>query len=218
MSVDGEGSNDQKPQQQQQQQQLNAQDLNFSLNDILSHNHHDVNDSSFQSIVQTLSNTNEHITPSYAHLPAELQDLFSNETDDLLSTQDSHSDASLLHGDMAHMWQQQPFLNANNKPVSSSPVQQPPSSSTSSSSSTTLLDNITSKLPPERKDRFIQLFRELQSSNVSAENFLNQAKSLLGEQQYQQLEDLKNKPIQKRTLTSSQIRAEDAQRSMPGVK
>lgn len=101
------------------------------------------------------------------------------------------------------------------------------------------MDNITAQLPADKKDRFIELFRRLQKSLVSAEDFLLQAKSLLGQQQYQQLEDLKNKPSrfpqqqqqqqQKalpirpaddgriRTLTSSQIRAEDAQRSMPGI-
>ncbi|MBM6387886.1 MAG: hypothetical protein JSY10_28635 [Paenibacillus sp.] len=109
------------------------------------------------------------------------------------------------------------------------------------------MDNITAQLPAEKKDRFIQLFRRLQKSSVTAEDFLLQAKSLLGQQQYQQLEDLKNKPSQfpqqqqqhqqqqqqqqqqkalpirpaddgrKRMLTSSQIRAEDAQRSMPGI-
>lgn len=102
-------------------------------------------------------------------------------------------------------------------------------------SSTTLLDNITAQLPPERKEKFIQLFRELQSNSVSAAQFLSQAKSLLGQQQYQQLEDLKNKPTQlgqksasaspsgnddehrKRALSSQQLRQEDAQRSMPGI-
>jgi hypothetical protein len=100
-------------------------------------------------------------------------------------------------------------------------------------SSTTLLDNITAQLPPDRKGRFVQLFRELQTNSVSAAEFLTQAKTLLGSQQYQQLEDLKQKPGQspnsvpvnntindanrKRPLTSSQIRAEDAQRSMPGI-
>lgn len=216
---EGEGSNEQE----QQEQQHLVQDLNFSINDILSHNH-DVNDSSFQSIVQTLSNNNneQHITPSYAHLPAELQDLFSNETDDLLSPQGSNSDASILQADMS-MWNQQPYM--------SSPLNASPASNVSTppvASSTTLLDNITSQLPPERKERFIQLFRELQTNAVSAADFLLQAKSLLGQQQYQQLEDLKNKPSQlvqkpirpaaeKRILSSSQIRAEDAQRSMPGI-
>jgi hypothetical protein len=57
---------------------------------------------------------------------------------------------------------------------------------------------------------------------------LSQAKTLLGKQQYQQLEDLKNKPAslapkpdndisRKRPMSSSQIRAEDAQRSMTGL-
>lgn len=305
------GSNEQE----QQPQQHSVQELNFSLNDILSQDH-DVNDSSFQSIVQTLSNNNnstDHVTPSYAHLPAELQDLFSNETDDLLSPQGSHSDASMLQADM--MWQQPymssplstPSVSAPTPPiVSVTPTPPPPPvtpltsasatpatpvtaavtipavatppqpvsapttpaqatpptpaavpntvtsvstppattpttaavaspgvgvaspAASSVTSSTTLLDNITSQLPPERKDRFIQLFRELQTNAVSAADFLLQAKSLLGQQQYQQLEDLKNKPAQlvqkpirpvpeKRILSSSQIRAEDAQRSMHGI-
>lgn len=104
-----EENNDQQQQQKSQEQQL--QDLNFSINDILSHNH-DVDDSSFQSIVQTLSNnSNEQHTPSYAHLPAELQDLLSNEADDLLSPQGSNSDASLLTNDM-HLWNQQAFISS----------------------------------------------------------------------------------------------------------
>ncbi|GAN04832.1 hypothetical protein MAM1_0074d04297 [Mucor ambiguus] len=329
MSVDGEGTNEPNatpqhtpPQQQQQQQaQLVHQDLNFSINDILSNNH-DVNDSSFQSIVQTLSNNNndEHISPSYAHLPAELQDLFNtNETDDLLSVQGTNSDASILQGNMSTIWDrpsaspsfmqsspQQPMtptppvpVNTNNNNVSpimsstvatsvaavsapssssttttpstanntpviqpspntssntptiSQPIQPQPVSRQSSQpasqpqpqpqqpSSTTLLDNITAQLPPDRKEKFIQLFRELQTNTVNANQFLSKAKLLLGQQQYQQLEDLKNKPAsqkpatvaspspannshqedehRKRVLSSQQLRQEDAQRSMPGI-
>ncbi|KAL0074198.1 transcription initiation factor TFIID component TAF4 family-domain-containing protein, partial [Phycomyces blakesleeanus] len=73
------------------------------------------------------------------------------------------------------------------------PVQRnpnPPSAATS----TTLLDNITSQLPPDRKEKFIELFRELQNNAVTADQFLLQAKMLLDQQHYQQLEDLKNKP------------------------
>lgn len=143
MSVDGEGTNEpnstsqQTPpqqtsssqqQQQQQQAQLVHQNLNFSINDILSNNH-DVNDSSFQSIVQTLSNNNneEHIAPSYAHLPAELQDLFNtNETDDLLSVQGTNSDASILQGNMTNIWDRpatsQSFLQSSPQQQSSVPI------------------------------------------------------------------------------------------------
>ena len=147
MSVDGEGTNEpnstsqqappqqtssSQPQQQQQQQQQQAQlvhqGLNFSINDILSNNH-DVNDSSFQSIVQTLSNNNneEHIAPSYAHLPAELQDLFNtNETDDLLSVQGTNSDASILQGNMSNIWDRpatsQSFLQSSPQQQSSVPI------------------------------------------------------------------------------------------------
>lgn len=81
----------------------------------------------------------------------------------------------------------------------------------------TLLDNITSQLAPDKKEKFIQLFRQLQTHSVSPNDFLSKAKQLLGKQQYQQLEDLKNKPGDKRPLPSSQIRAEDAQRSMSGI-
>lgn len=155
MSVDGEGSNESKPQTQPtSSQHLSHQDLNFSLNDILSNNH-DVNDSSFQSIVQTLSNNNngEHITPSYEHLPAELQDLFNtNETDDLLSVQgNNHSDASsVLQGDMAHIWHRpdmqpsQPFISSPSVP----PVTpSPPISTASPSLSQTMVQQQT--IPPE---------------------------------------------------------------------
>lgn len=97
--------------------------------------------------------------------------------------------------------------------------------------STTLLENITSQLPPERKDQFFDLFRQLQvrqtrstffstmyssswwylqNNVITPEQFLAQARSLLGQQQYQQLEDLKNKPNQdnkaseKRPISSAQ--------------
>ncbi|KAI7881078.1 hypothetical protein K492DRAFT_187241 [Lichtheimia hyalospora FSU 10163] len=75
--------------------------------------------------------------------------------------------------------------------------------------STTLLENITSQLPPERKDQFFDLFRQLQNNAITPEQFLAQARSLLGQQQYQQLEDLKNKPNQdkaneKRPISSAQ--------------
>ncbi|KAI9278492.1 transcription initiation factor TFIID component TAF4 family-domain-containing protein [Phascolomyces articulosus] len=59
---------------------------------------------------------------------------------------------------------------------------------------TTLLENIISQLSPERKEEFMGLFRKLQTNSVSPEQFYIQAKSMLGQQQYQQLEDLKNKP------------------------
>jgi hypothetical protein len=59
----------------------------------------------------------------------------------------------------------------------------------------TLLDNITSQLTPDKKERFLQLFRDLQTSVISAAQFMSQAKTILGQQQYRQLEDLKSKPI-----------------------
>ncbi|KAI9473894.1 MAG: transcription initiation factor TFIID component TAF4 family-domain-containing protein, partial [Benjaminiella poitrasii] len=105
----------------------------------------------------------------------------------------------------------------------------------------TLLDNLTSQMPPERKEKFIDLFRQLQNDVVTANQFLSQARILLDQQQYQQLENLKNKPppprnvairppiqpqpimippqqnIIKQPMNSSQVRAEDAQRSMTGL-
>ncbi|KAI7907815.1 transcription initiation factor TFIID component TAF4 family-domain-containing protein [Cokeromyces recurvatus] len=293
MSTDGEGSkeNNSQIQQQtttqhtspaQQQQSIIHQELNFSINDIFNNNH-DVNDSSFQSIVQTLSNNNneEHITPSYAHLPAELQDLFNtNETDDLLSVQGNHTDASLLQGDIATIWNNrsnlstsQPFIQPNSNPIASSsslisssvtnspittpsiqatpvlqpsshpvtpaiqvqtpslqptPIMQPPPQQ-QTNSPTTLLDNIVAQLPLDRKEKFIQIFRQLQTSSITAAQFLTQAKSLLGQQQYQQLEDLKNKPApivqkpatddehRKRPIGNLQNNTEGTQQSIPGV-
>ncbi|KAI8975698.1 transcription initiation factor TFIID component TAF4 family-domain-containing protein [Mycotypha africana] len=115
MSANKDGSDSSKlssqqtpaPQIETQSTPIMAHDLNFNINDILSSNHEvNVNDSSFQSIVQTLSNSSAgNIQPSYAHLPAELRDLFSTtETDDLLSAQVNAEDASLLQGDMAALW------------------------------------------------------------------------------------------------------------------
>ncbi|KAI7891686.1 transcription initiation factor TFIID component TAF4 family-domain-containing protein [Mucor mucedo] len=60
--------------------------------------------------------------------------------------------------------------------------------------SMTLLDNLTAQLSPDRKDRFIELFRQLQNNDVTANQFLAQARMLLDQQQYQQLENLKSKP------------------------
>lgn len=157
MAVDGEESNDSKPQTQPtSSQQLTHQDLNFSLNDILSNNH-DVNDSSFQSIVQTLSNNNngEHITPSYEHLPAELQDLFNtNETDDLLSVQgNNHSDASsVLPADMAHIWQpSQPFIASPQTPDVPPITPSPPTTSSSPSLSQAMVQKQTIPSEPQQQ-------------------------------------------------------------------
>lgn len=41
----------------------------------------------------------------------------------------------------------------------------------------------------------MQLFRDLQTSTISAAEFMAQAKAILGQQQYQQLEDLKTRPM-----------------------
>ncbi|CEP11108.1 hypothetical protein [Parasitella parasitica] len=135
--------------------------------------------------------------------------------------------------------QQSPKAIAPQQPVQSQPTAttnstssaQPPPGATSM----TLLDNLTSQLSPDRKERFIELFRQLQGNAVTANQFLAQARMLLDQQQYQQLENLKSKPsaarnpamrqpIQpqqspniKQTLSSSQIRAEDTQRAMSGL-
>ena len=105
----------------------------------------------------------------------------------------------------------------------------------------TLLDNLTAQLSPDRKERFIELFRQLQGNAVTANQFLAQARMLLDQQQYQQLENLKSKPAVpnaaaaaaaagrnpairpqqppniKQTMSSSQKRAEDTQRAMSGL-
>ncbi|KAI8881373.1 hypothetical protein K501DRAFT_334726, partial [Backusella circina FSU 941] len=252
MSNEEKGTNE-----QQHQSHLVHQELNFSINDILNQNH-DENDSSFQSIVQTLSNNNgeDNTQSNYNNLPAELQQLFnSSSTEELLSPQNSNTDASMLQ-----MWNRQPdllgpqpsFMSSPQTATNSTPPSQqsqaqqsmspqqlsnqssPYSQSVSAAASspnqtpTTLLDNIISQLPEDKRETFIHLFRELQSNAVTADQFLSQAKTLLEEQQYQQLEDLKNKPTslvpkpdndisRKRPISSSQIRAEDAQRSMTGL-
>ncbi|PHZ11388.1 uncharacterized protein RHIMIDRAFT_238821 [Rhizopus microsporus ATCC 52813] len=243
------GHNGQQQQHHQQQpQNLGPEDLNFSINDILNGNSV-VNDSSFQTIVQTFSDTsnNQDMMPSFAHLPAELQDFFSSsETDDLLSTQNASIPHDLLfNADHTQPFVQQPLkiqtnptgspqsqqtaipraLPQQQQPHQQQPPQQQlathspqshvlppgpvpqvlaqpiqPSQSAAPSlpqqaSSTTLLDNITSQLPPDRKEKFMQLFRDLQTSTISAAEFMAQAKAILGQQQYQQLEDLKTKPM-----------------------
>ncbi|KAI8381433.1 transcription initiation factor TFIID component TAF4 family-domain-containing protein [Radiomyces spectabilis] len=124
-----------------------------------------------------------------------------------------------------------PFPTMSASPIASRPIIPTTSSKPQSTgaASMTLLDEITSQLSPERKEKFIALFRELQQNAVTADQFLSQAKMLLGQQQYQQLENLKNKPSpkptptysespeRKRNVSSSQLRAEDAQRAMPGL-
>jgi hypothetical protein len=128
MSSEGDKESSHQPTPPPTTQNLLSQNLSFSINDILSNNH-DVNDSSFQSIVQTLSNNNnnDNITPSYAHLPVELQDLFnSNETDDLLSEQGT-ADASMLGSDMwsgtpiSSQLSSQPFMSSPNIQLTPSP-------------------------------------------------------------------------------------------------
>ncbi|CDH52823.1 hypothetical protein RO3G_15633 [Lichtheimia corymbifera JMRC:FSU:9682] len=95
-------------------------------------------------------------------------------------------------------------------PITSTAGNSVPVQSQPATNSTTLLENITSQLPPERKDQFFDLFRQLQNNVITPEQFLAQARSLLGQQQYQQLEDLKNKPNQdnkaseKRPISSAQ--------------
>ncbi|KAI8641331.1 hypothetical protein BD408DRAFT_212067 [Parasitella parasitica] len=119
---------------------------------------------------------------------------------------------------------QQPLQPQPPTTTSSTTTAQPPSGATSM----TLLDNLTSQLSPDRKERFIELFRQLQGNAVTANEFLAQARMLLDEQQYQQLENLKSKPsaarnsairqpTQPQTMSSSQIRAEDTQRAMSGL-
>jgi hypothetical protein len=112
-------SNEEKgPNEQQHQSHILDQELNFSINDILSQNH-DENDSSFQSIVQTLSNNNgEDSTLSNCNnLPPVLQQFFdSSSTEELLSPQNSNTDASMLQ-----MWNRQSdLLGAQSSFLSSS--------------------------------------------------------------------------------------------------
>ncbi|CEJ05069.1 hypothetical protein RMCBS344292_19017 [Rhizopus microsporus] len=121
------GHNGQQQQQQQQQpQNLGPEDLNFSINDILNGNSV-VNDSSFQTIVQTFSDTsnNQDMMPSFAHLPAELQDFFSSsETDDLLSTQNASLPHDLLfNADHTQPFVQQPLKIQTNPTGSPQPQQ-----------------------------------------------------------------------------------------------
>ncbi|KAI9282297.1 transcription initiation factor TFIID component TAF4 family-domain-containing protein [Sporodiniella umbellata] len=149
---------------QQQQRNLIHEELNFSINDILNGSA-DINDSSFQSIVQTLSETNHDpsVTSSFANLPTELQDFFSaSDTDDLLSTQ--HNTHDLL-------FDPHPFIQPVRVNVPSSiPVLAPTQT----------------HIPATTQD--------LQASSISAAEFMTQSKSILGDHQYRLLEDLKSKP------------------------
>lgn len=175
-------------------QNLLPQNLSFSINDILSNNH-DVNDSSFQSIVQTLSNdnNNEHITPSYAHLPAELQDLFnSNETDDLLSEQGgSAADASILQGDM---WSQTPIdssLTHSFMPTStpSSNIQLTPSPTTTSANQTSSTHSISSSpstAPPLQTAPLLQQNTPIMAPSQQSTPIMQQSTPLLQQAPSQQ--------------------------------
>jgi hypothetical protein len=122
-------SNEEKgPNEQQHQSHILDQELNFSISDILSQNH-DENDSSFQSIVQTLSNNNgeDSALSNCSNLPPVLQQFFdSSSTEELLSPQNSNTDASMLQ-----MWNRQSdLLGAQSSFLSSS---QNSNNSTSSS-------------------------------------------------------------------------------------
>ncbi|GAB5589992.1 hypothetical protein Unana1_04892 [Umbelopsis nana] len=59
-----------------------------------------------------------------------------------------------------------------------------------------LLDDIKSRLTPERRVRWEELFERLKAGRMTAEDFLAESRTLLGNQQYQQLQDLKNRPVQ----------------------
>ncbi|KAG0766380.1 hypothetical protein G6F57_004084 [Rhizopus arrhizus] len=156
---------------QQQQQKLVPEDLDFSLNDILNGS---TENASFQSIVQGFPDTGHDpniAPPSFAHLPAELQDFFSaSETDDLLSNQ--HAD--ILFESQPPFIQQpaamrlQPNVISNNSP---------------------LIANLT---PPPPQSPIVN---QPPVSSSSQAQFMSQAKTILGQQQYRQLEDLKSKPI-----------------------
>ncbi|KAI7869026.1 transcription initiation factor TFIID component TAF4 family-domain-containing protein [Spinellus fusiger] len=274
---------------------LHVQDLNFNIQDILDHHGPLSNDQSFQSIVETINNHEGH-GQSYAHLPAELQHLFSsNATEDLLAPQSSSSDASMLsHHNVdaiVNMWnpkanekQNDPLdVHTQNTPpmhmnhATSTPTPPPPTPPTppppqATAAVTPTLPHHMPSIPPAPAPTHpsplpvsrLMSHPSAPSSHahmhpslaptpmpptaVSADQFLSQAKMLLGQQQYQQLEDLKNKPNaqpnqgprnnntlrndpmammqstmpldindRKRTMNSSQVRAEDAQRAMTGL-
>ncbi|CAO3702091.1 unnamed protein product [Rhizopus stolonifer] len=129
------------------------------------------------------TNNDPNITPSFANLPAELQDFFSaSDTDDLLSSQ--HSAHDLL-------FEPQPFIQPvrmNVPPPVLAPAQQNNTAQAITTSPITLLDNITSQLPLDKKEKFLQLFRDLQTSCISAAEFMIQSKTILGEHQFRQLE------------------------------
>ncbi|KAI9496379.1 transcription initiation factor TFIID component TAF4 family-domain-containing protein [Zychaea mexicana] len=275
---DGQQQQQQQQQQQapaqQQQQQQQHPDLNFSIQDILGD--HGANNASFP-IVQhnpTGNGGGSEDGSQYAHLPAELQHIFSNNGIDDLSAADpavqQHVQEILWNSNMNKDQQQQqkplnvvspssssqqsttttttiatpttsmnaiptpsqahiqaatqwlmptsapmsvpppqqqqhpqsivshtptpPLIPQQHTPQSQPQQQHPPSQPQPGSKTTTLLENIISQLSPERKEDFLGLFRQLQTNSVSPEQFYIRAKSMLGQQQYQQLEDLKNKP------------------------
>ncbi|KAI8384521.1 transcription initiation factor TFIID component TAF4 family-domain-containing protein [Radiomyces spectabilis] len=269
------------------------QNLNFSLPDMLNdHGSLNNNNANFQSIMQSL-NSGDTSSPSMAHLPVELQQLFSSKaTDDLLASGASHNTNPMNQPnitDMASMWhaktndkrsdplhtmpsnlpnpvpyiphlqnaslQQRPHPSSLSHPAASPVMSMNHANMTdhnsmpapSTGGATTLLEKLQSQLPPERKEKFIQLFWELTSNSLTPDQFLTQANMLLGPEQYQQLLlELKNKPSanpsaasssaatapstlqqspssrpdslgdRKRTISSSQLRAEDTQRAMSG--
>ncbi|KAI8073395.1 uncharacterized protein B0P05DRAFT_572950 [Gilbertella persicaria] len=223
--------------------QEQQKDLNFSIQDILENNHQNA----FSVAQPTFRNQNTH-SVSYNNLPAEIQHLFDMPSADnnYPSNQWSGRSSPLTRVQSNPTPQSSPqtspmtthsspiMATAPSSSVHSSPSQQPipiapQQTQQVQPAQPASADNLTAQLSSDRKERFIELFRQLQSNSVTANQFLAQAKQLLDQQQYQQLENLKSKPVQRpspnrpsphiphKTISSSQLRAEDAQRAMSGL-
>ncbi|ORZ19311.1 transcription initiation factor TFIID component TAF4 family-domain-containing protein [Absidia repens] len=166
------------------------------------------NDNSFQSLVQTIGNEDQNATPAQFNMPTELQHLFDNDSEDVLSTT-GHSgvfqpgqgttdfisiqslSTSLQQQQQQHNTTQRQYQQSSNHQTIPSPQKiATPAQSSSSSGTMTLLDSITAQLPSERKNKFNLLFVELQKNTITPENFLTQAKYLLDERGYRMLENL----------------------------
>ncbi|KAH8551774.1 transcription initiation factor TFIID component TAF4 family-domain-containing protein [Umbelopsis sp. PMI_123] len=87
-----------------------------------------------------------------------------------------------------------PRTNTPTMPVSGNTPDMSPADASAQVPS--LLDNIRARLTPERRVRWEELFERLKAGQMTAEDFLAESRSLLGNQQYQQLQDLKNRPVQ----------------------
>ncbi|KAG2178412.1 hypothetical protein INT44_001564 [Umbelopsis vinacea] len=186
----------------------------MNLNDLLGH-HHDptMHGSSMGGSGNTTpSHTVEGVNLSNMHSP--VSDAHQSNGNNRLSTPQNNirtpsaSPVRIKHEVMNVSPHHSPSTMSPSRPELSVPVISTPRTPTASGNTPdlspadasaqvpSLLDNIRARLTPERRVRWEELFERLKVGQMTAEDFLAESRTLLGNQQYQQLQDLKNRPVQ----------------------